>query len=119
MSSSTTYLTSCPKCGAQLTPIAVHPDSTPWACYECHLGFWVSELSHEAREMYRHQLHDWGHGAAPNALRAKVLEERNEARNRGTSALPEHLGMLPKDHLKRLQRLVLHKDFAKLVKGAL
>ena len=119
MSASTTYLTTCPSCGAQLTPFAGYPDAAPWGCVPCHRGFWTSELSHEARARYRPQFHDWGHGEDAHALREQVHQERERARQRGTSMLPEQVGMFPKDHLHQIKRLPLHKDFKALVEDAL
>lgn len=117
MSANTTYLTRCPSCGAQLTHHAGHPDAAPWTCVPCMKSFWVAELSHEAREMYRPWLHDWGHGDAPNALREAVLKEREVARERGTSTLPEHIGMLSKEDIVQVHKWNLHPDFKKLLKG--
>lgn len=119
MSASTTYLTSCPNCGAQLAPHAGHPDAAPWVCHGCHLGFWTSELSHEARELYRPKFHDWGFGENSQTLRTTVHLEHAAAHKRGTSALPEHLGQLEPEHLKQLQRRHLSEEFRQLVEDAI
>jgi hypothetical protein len=113
------YVIDCPGCGAQLDAHAGHYDSTPWVCHNCHRGFWVAELKPAALAIYDGREHAWKHGLEAARLREDVDAEREEARARGTSALPEHLGFLAKDHLEMLLRMPLNKEFKKLVKGAM
>lgn len=90
-----TYILDCPGCGGQLTPHAGHPQSTPWICNECARGWWVAELTREARIHYRPSHHDWGYDrAAAEALHAARLAEVEAAQARATSLLPEHLALL-------------------------
>lgn len=111
------YLLEAPCCGAQLTPHAGTPDSTPWVCHGCHRGFWVAELRAGARARYEAKTHTWGAGPETNKLREDVDEERARAHARGTSALPEHLGLLEKAHIRMLKKLQLPDDFRALMKG--
>lgn len=97
------YLMSCPGCGQQLEPHAGHPDAAPWVCHHCLRAFWVCELSPDSRSRYRGtHFHDWGHSKEAFALRDKVAEEREMARRRGTSCLPEHIPLLELDHVRFL-----------------
>jgi hypothetical protein len=114
------YITACPGCGQQLEPHAGHPDSTPWTCHNCHVGFWKCELSAEARAMYRPRFHDWGHSEEAFALHDAAEAERELARERGTSCLPEHVGLLESEHLLFLhERFPLSDDFRKRIQAAL
>ena len=69
--------------------------------------------------MYRPRFHDWGHGPAAQELRATVLEERETARTRGTSTLPEHIGLLTKDALKQVARWHLSDSFRTAIEDAM
>lgn len=113
------YPLDAPCCGQQLTAHAGQPDAAPWFCAQCHRGFWTAELSPAARTLYRPLFHDWGLSLDSAALREAVDAEREQAIQRGTSALPEHLGQLAPAHLKQLQRLDLSADFAQQVAGAM
>ena len=114
-----THLLECLKCGFQLEHHAGLPDSAPWWCRNCYHGFWIAELSADARARYKGG-HDFGHGPEAIALRLAVERERDAARERGTSALAEHLGFLDKEHLKFMaERFPLSKEFKKKVEGAL
>lgn len=115
------YVTSCPECGAELTPHAGLPDSAPWLCSNClpNRGWFVVELKPEARKMWDRRAKDHGQTPAARVLYADRLAERDAARVRGTSALPEHLSLLSADSLSQLQRLILHPDFANEVAKAL
>ncbi len=115
---SPSHLMSCPSCGAQLTHFVGHPDAAPWICAPCQRGFWAAELSHEARARYRPLFHDWGHGPEAVTLRASVLAEREVARRRGTSALPDHLPLMNVKELQHLQRRPLDPEFKQQVVAA-
>ena len=88
----------CLNCGGGLEPYAGDPDGAPWVCHGCHLGFWVSELSQEARALYRPRFNDFGRFRDTEALRGRCHAERADARARGTSCLPEHIGLLEPAH---------------------
>lgn len=114
------YVLACPACGQQLEPHAGHPDSTPWICHHCHVGFWVCELTSDARARYRPRFHDWGHSKEAFALRDAVFAEREVARARGTSCLPEHIGLLEREHLRFMhERFPLSDEFRERVAAAL
>ena len=113
------YTLDAPCCGVQLTPHAGHHEAAPWFCAQCHRGFWAAELTPAARSLYRPLFHDWGLSLESAVLREAVDREREEARRRGTSALPEHLGQLEPAHLDALLVRDLRPDFARLVSAAL
>jgi hypothetical protein len=113
------YLTTCPSCGVEMIPHAGYPDSAPWVCTHCHRGFFVAELSAEARRAYRAEYHDWGYGDEGRKVRIAVQHELTEAGIRGTSARREHLGFLTPEHLKQLYRLPLSEDMRQQVTAAL
>ena len=113
------YITACPSCGAELIPHAGYPDSAPWICTREHRGFFVAELSAEARNCYRPLFHDYGMGDAGRKVREAVAREVTDARDRGTSARTEHLGFLTNEHLEQLQRLPLSDDMRDQVTAAL
>ena len=104
----------CPKCGKELAPHAGDWQDAPWLCSDCHRGFFSCELSPRARENYRPHHHDWGLDiGATFSLKAERAAELQRARIRGTSALPEHLGLLSDEELDHLSRYwTLHEDFA-------
>lgn len=88
----TTYLTSCPKCGGQLAPVALDPQTAPWLCASCGLGFFAAELSPAARSAYRPQFRD--HGTSAHAIHLARDAELAEAHARGTSARDDQIGIL-------------------------
>lgn len=102
-----------------MTPHAGYPDSACWICTECHRGFFVAELSAEARLCYRPLFHDWGSGEPGRKVRAAVEREVAEAGQRGTSARTEHLGFLAPEHLEQLHRLPLSDAMRDQVTAAL
>ena len=106
------YMLTCLNCGGGLEPYAGDPDGAPWVCHGCHLGFWVSELSQEARALYRPRFNDFGRFRDTEALRGRCHAERADARARGTSCLPEHIGLLEATHLRFLhERFPLSDEF--------
>jgi len=114
------YLTSCCKCGAELQAHAGKWESTPWICPPCHVGFLKCELSQEARAHYVAGAHHWGHDReARTRLHRARVKEIEAAHDRGTSALPEQLGVLSVAELTHLLRLTLHPEFRGLVEAAL
>lgn len=88
----------CPRDGSQLLPNAGGPDTPPWRCDECHLSWWVAELSQEARKHYRREQQDWGHmgSAGHKAVREAVHDEMEVAAVRGVSLRREQLGLFSK-----------------------
>lgn len=98
------HVHTCPACGHPLQPVALDPDTAPWLCPPtgCRSGWWVSELTTQARNAYRHGNRDFGFGPHRGAIQAQVELERVAARQRGTSALPEQLPLLPSAELTRL-----------------
>ena len=83
----TAYHKTCPKCGGPLTPTALHPSAPPHVCTACHIGWFVAELTDEARMAYRPHLHD--HGGLHEKVRKEVKKELEAAHARGTSAREE------------------------------
>lgn len=110
-------LTTCLRCGSELTPHAGRPQSTPFVCHLCHLGYFPSELSREARNAYRRTHHDFGYHA--HAIRDAVHADLEAAIHRGTCALPEQLPLFTLAELEFLMRFGLHADFLPLVKAAI
>lgn len=107
------YRTECPKCGQDLEPVALGPESAPYVCNTCHRGFWAAELTDVARDLYRPRHHDWGQGTPGQAVRRSVQTEWLHAHARGTSLRFDQLGMAHIDHLVGLRDsgLPLHDDF--------
>lgn len=101
----TTYSTACPKCGAQLAPVALDPQTAPWLCAGCHRGYWAPELSTRAREAFRHGHDDWGI-ARPEWLRLAVTAERDEAEARGTSLREDQFVHAPRELLAATSKRV-------------
>lgn len=97
-----TYRVTCPYCNGQLYPIAFTPESAPWACSICHYAWWASELTEEARKIFRPFYADFGFGPKTVELQEKVQAEREEARVRGTSVRMDQLQLLPANILRRL-----------------
>jgi len=110
-------LTICLRCGSELTPHAGRPQSTPFVCHLCHLGYFPSELSREARQSYRKSHHDFGYHA--EHIREAVRHDLEAAIHRGTCALPEQLPLLSLAELEFLMRHGIHADFLPLVKAAI
>ncbi len=79
------------------------------------MGWWASELTADARATYRHARHDF-RPAKP--IRLAVEAERLLARQRGTSAVLEHLGLLSPDALAVLAGMRLATEFATAVEAA-
>lgn len=112
-----TYLLSCPNCGAQLQPVVLGPDSAPWLCALCHISFWVAELSGQARDAWQPTVKCYDWRARREMLDRATADEAAAASLRGTSALPEHLGLLSAGQLSTLVR-VAQGPFASRVKAA-
>lgn len=116
--SAAAYLTSCPHCGAQLAPVALTPDCAPWLCSGCRLGFWVAELTTEARLAWDKatRSHKWH--TRRQIIEPALAVEIAAAAQRGTSALPEHLPLLPLAQLQALAGQVKGSAFAAQVAAA-
>lgn len=95
------YLTSCPSCGAELSPHVGSPDSAPWICNACHLGFWACELLEDARQIYRAWHRDFGVGST-SSLRIARVHELEAAEARGTSAREDQISLLSAAQLATL-----------------
>ncbi len=114
------YLTTCLRCGGPLQPVALpHPDTAPWLCPLCRLGFWACELTMAGRRLYRGRFHAFGHGAPASSLRAAVHEERKAAHVRGWSLREDELYLVPLSSLQAIEGKVRHAPFAALVSSAL
>lgn len=111
------YPTTCPRCSSQLQPVALDGQSAPWLCGQCRLGFFATELSADARRLYRPRHSDFGFGAPAIALRAAVDQEQAAARTRGTSLREDQLSLVPAASLKALK--VTNQAFAALVAQAI
>ena len=90
----------CPKCGGQLQPVALDPNTAPWLCPICSRGFWASELTNESRALHRPNHDDFGF--APVALRASVELEIADAQTRGTSLREDQFTLTPTQVLDSL-----------------
>lgn len=88
-----TYLTTCPKCGAQLQPVALDPATAPWLCANDARGFWAAELSTSARTVYRPRHDDWTLSGARAPIQADVDAEIAQAQSRGTSLREDQISL--------------------------
>ena len=108
------YVTSCPGCGKELGFHVGPPDAAPWICDwaqgGCGHAWWPAELLPDARKAWRPQYHD--HAGGPDAhafipvLHERRMAERDAARARGTSALPEWVTLMTPTQLRSLLALV-------------
>jgi len=97
-----THPTVCPKCGKQLTPIALGADTAPWACFDDGIGFWSCELTTSARALYRPQYNDWGLTTARVSMLAEIELEFADAVTRGTSLREDQFTLAPLSQLENL-----------------
>lgn len=104
----------CPKCGAQLQPVALDPNTAPWLCRGCRRGFFACELTKEARAIYRPQHDDWGLGLTP--LHTPRSQEIAAAHQRGTSLREDQFVHTPISVLTSLaKRAALGPEFQTLL----
>lgn len=107
------YLTDCPHDGRELVHHVGPPDHAPWVCDHatggCGRAWWVAELAPDARLAWRPKY--WDHAGHPeygwefmHELHTRCLNERDDARQRATSALPECVTRLT---VAQLESLVL------------
>jgi hypothetical protein len=83
------YRATCPNCGGRLEAVRDQdPDTAPWLCGRCVRGWWPAELTDEARSAWSPHTRDFG----PRRLEIMVAAwaDRDAARQRGRSDLPEH-----------------------------
>ncbi len=70
----------CPRCGAQLEPVALDPQTAPWLCAlannGCAHGWWNAELTSAAHLAYRVPHGDFGHGLVASDISAARIAER-------------------------------------------
>ena len=85
-----TYVLSCPNCGAQLAPHVGLPQNAPWQCINCRHGWWVAELSANARALFRPAVRDFGHDGT---VASSVAVERAAALERGNSVHPSMVNL--------------------------
>lgn len=70
-----TVRTDCPNCGAQLAQVtAPGPDTPPYVCGLCRLGWWCSELSDTARQAWQPQTRTFRWDAIAGIQAAIVIE---------------------------------------------
>ena len=100
-----TYRVTCPYCNGHLYPAFFTPESAPWLCSICHNAWWASELTEQARKLFRPALCDFGidYGLR-DTLEKTVITERDDARARGTSVRSDQLQLLPLSILQRIPR---------------
>jgi hypothetical protein len=120
-----TYVTDCPNCGRELVHLVGVPEHAPWLCDfalgGCGRAWWPAELATDARLAWRpqywdhagHPIHGWGF--VPE-IHARCLNERDDARARGTSVLPEFVTRLTSAQLASLVLLLTPR--AQLLDGA-
>jgi hypothetical protein len=66
----------CPNCGGALTgPAFVNLQTPPYTCARCHLGWWVAELTTDARAAWRPRFRDFGYGPVAQAIAEAVAAE--------------------------------------------
>lgn len=112
--------TKCPKCQKALTPVALDPQSAPWVCNRCHLGFFVSELADSARAIFRPRHQDWGQGTPASAVRLDADAELDLAEARGTSLREDQIKKASTESLQSLVALCgVSPEFLILVQGEL
>lgn len=107
-----TYLTTCPRCGAELTHVALGPQHTPYLCRECQRGWWASELTTAARVAYSranddHERH--------SGVREAVHTEAALAHQRGTSLRPDQIDKVHEQTLTAILNFRLATDFAEAI----
>lgn len=110
------YSSACPSCGHQLQPVVLGPDSAPWLCPVCRLGFWVAELHQPKAWDAAHRC--FGH-AGLVARREAVHAERSEAHKRGCSVRSDQLGLLSVSQLGHVAKVSGHKGFVAEVEAVL
>ncbi len=99
------YRLTCLYCNGALYPVFFMPESAPWLCTICHHSWWATELSEQARKMFRPALCDFGiNYDLVDTLHKAVFMERDNARARGTSVRTDQLQLLPLHILQRLPR---------------
>lgn len=92
----------CPKCGAQLQPVALDPYTAPWLCANDARGYWATELTTEARALFRPHHDDWGLSTVRVSMAASVELEIADAQARGTSLRPDQFTLTPTSVLSSL-----------------
>lgn len=103
------YALTCPHCGGRLEPVAQGPECPPWLCRACRQGWWVAELTPEARDAYRHHRRDF---RPHKPVRVAVFAERELAHQRGTSLREDQLGIVAPSTLAALGGRRITDDFA-------
>ena len=110
------YHRTCPICGRGLAPNMDGPWTPPWRCDECHVSWWVAELSVSARLAFRKAQHDWGFPGQPGheSVNDQRDSEMQDANHRGVSLRREQLGLIPASvHAALLKRHPkIHPEFA-------
>lgn len=110
------YPTVCPNCGGQLEPVVLGPESAPWLCHGCGLGFWAAELRQSAA--WDRGYRCFGHAGMAARVEA-VHAEAVQAVARGSSARPDQLALLPTAVLERLAQVSSDRTFVAQVQAAL
>ena len=95
-----TYKTDCPQCGKALQPVALSPQTAPYLCSGCSLGFFACELTPTARKSWGH--HGFIHGPHSEQLHADRLSEFTQSVSRGTSLREDQIGIASTELLKTL-----------------
>ena len=102
------YLATCPECGATLQAVVLDPDTPPWVCTICHLGWWVSELQTPVRSEWDSRTRSFHFRSLP-ALREAITQERATAAVLGTSVRVDQLNLLPLTALQALATKIASK----------
>lgn len=102
MPASNTPINTCPNCGSSLSPIALDPNTAPWLCSHCKLGWWSTEITPQARAAWNGPSRSFHWSNAP-AIRAAVDQERAEAQSRGASLRGDQVDLLDSNILLKLQ----------------
>ena len=100
--SNNTPINTCPNCGSSLSPIALDPNTAPWLCSHCKLGWWSTEITPQARAAWHGPSRSFHWRNAP-AIRAAVDQERAEAQSRGTSLRIDQINLFDSTTLATLQ----------------
>ena len=96
---SESYAITCPHCGTTLEAVAQNPQTAPWLCRACSVGWWSAELTKEARATYRIERRDF-RPAKP--MRLLVEAEARLAKARGSSLREDQLKLVTTKTVQRV-----------------
>jgi hypothetical protein len=100
---------SCPNCGAELAPTthSFAPDVAPWICNKCLQGWFPSELTDQARALWRPTHRDFGFDQDRVSIEIAVGGDRQAAAQRGVNTLPDQVPLLQEGHVEQIASMAL------------